>query len=164
MTNPPDSGWLVDLDKVPWWVLAAILSAVAAMHIRIGVDDPVIDQLPTTAGYTIRAIGILSFFLLLFKQIDRIRKGWIRKNKRSVKRRFGGISDRQRKLLEDVYNSGSRDFELPHACGDPRWLEELANWNYVKKLPLVAVYDDMPTSYCVTETGWEEIEKNIGSK
>lgn len=159
MTNIPDSRWLTVLEKTPWWIFAAIVSAATAILLLYVVGSPIFGQVPTKAAYTIGAIGILALCLLVFKQADRKYKAWSEMKARSVKQSFGHLSNHQKEFLVKVYDGGSRSFELPDGYGDPRWLEELINWNYIKLLPSFIFYDGMPTSYGITEAGWEEIEK-----
>lgn len=157
--NIPDSGWIAVLRKAEWWVLAAVTTAAAVVLALAHFKAPWFGQLSTTAAIVTGCVGVLAFFLLVFKGIDRTLKAFRKRRIGRVRRKPSELSQRQVEFLVKIYKSGSRDFELPDGFRSPRWLEELKNWNYIKWHSPLVWTPGTPDYYSITEGGWRELEK-----
>lgn len=151
----PDSGWLTLLQKIDWWVSAAICTAAAIVLGLVALKAPWFGQLPGTSAAIVGVVGVLFFCLMIFQTIARVVENRSDKVRRPVKK----LSARQREFLLRVVRTGSRDFKVYGRESSQRWLEELQNWNYIKwNSPLIYTADS-PDYYSITEDGWKQLEK-----
>ena len=155
----PDSGWFTVVRKAEWWLVAAVATTAAVVLALAHFNVSWFADLPATVAAGTAIVGVLAFFLLVFKCVD---EAWIAiRNSRAsrVRRRAKKLSQEQREFLMSKYSSGSRSFTLPASFGSPRWLEELQNWNYIKWHSPLMLTPDSPDYFSITEAGWRELDK-----
>ena len=150
-------GELIDaLNKIKWWISAAIVTASAIILWLANRGVPLIEDLPAEVLGLIGVVGILFFCIMVFQAIDLL---IIRYNQR-IRRRFNTLSEQQREFLIRIFMTGDRGFKIyeGQGTGTQRWFEELMNWNYIERDPGGIWVSGMPDYYSITENGWEHIK------
>lgn len=137
--------WFANMPKNAWPVLAAI-AAGSGLVIWLG------SELPSHI-VVIAWAGMQAFFLLVFRLVQtavEVCKGRVRK--------FSQLSDQQQAFLSDQYGKGHRRFTLRESS-NPRWIEELEEWNYVEMRESGSAMGHPWIKFDVTTQGWRELEK-----
>lgn len=83
----------------------------------------------SNACYWLDVISTLSLAILFFKFIDSCYKGYIKKKKSDVKRKYKKLSEKQKQLLDETYETESREFYINRNLESKHWFEELSEWN-----------------------------------
>lgn len=156
VTNIPDSSWLLAIHKVSWWVSSAIVITCSSIIALYYFDISIFKELDPIFMATTGIVGLLFFFLLAFRIIDKIGKSF----KNRVALPFRKLPVGQKEFLIQKYRTGYRDFEIEASIGTPRWIEELANWRYIEWISPMIFTADTPSYYAITEAGWNEIKKH----
>ena len=156
MKNFPDSGWLTSMHKVEWWMSASIVGTVVLILTLSAQEVLWLGKQPPNYVLMLSAIGILFFFLSLRDITNKVLKE--RRNNK-VRYKFHRLADNQRQLLMQIFQTGSRHFELPSGYGSQRWIEDLQNWNYIKWHEPIIITSDSPDNYSITDDGWRQLEE-----
>lgn len=148
------SDWLVTIQKIDWWISAAIVAASLIMLYFVYLEVPWFKNLPPVFLGIIGSAGLFCFFLIIFQRIDTI----IKSCKYRVLRNFNKLSDQQREFLINIFHSGNRHTERLERQDIPRWLEELAEWNYLEIVLQGGGSKGLHYRITITARGWKHLE------
>ena len=153
-----DSGWMAQIRQAPAWVLLGVAFGTGlAWYLDLGIPESVRPYLAVCC--------LLATCLFLTKAALASWTTLRRRQSAKVKRNFTALSDDQKQFLGDLFDRGSREFEVTSETASLRWFEELKAWNYVEygstvsPIRFVSFEDDHP--YSVTEQGWQELERKL---
>ena len=146
--------WLVTIQKIDWWISAAIVAASSIMLYLVYLGVPWFKNLPPVFLGIIGSAGLLCFFLIIFRCIDTI----IKSCRYRVLRNFNKLSDQQREYLINIFHTGKRHTERLERQYIPRWLEELAEWNYLEIVLQGVGSKGQRYRITITERGWRQLE------
>ena len=150
----PDSGWLEKVGKAPTRIVLGVgVSTGAVWAGPFDLSDPKWLG-PTLALLCIGAWTIIGCQIGSWG-IQRLRD-WASNR---IYRAFGALAPNQKTFLRNVYQTGKREFTIQNETAKQRWFEELRLANYVEDGH--ASWVDPVTTYTVTESGWEELERAL---
>ena len=153
---------LIDVfHKIQTWVLAGLAAPFISKLVLDFFAIKPMGALSVLEHQTVLMIGIFAFCVLVFKGM---RDGSTKLQEWRKYRvpTLDKLTDRQRRYLIDVFNTGSYIVEVHTGNSGQQWFRELKEKGYMEYIqPLMRVVGDQYSTYLMTSKGWERVEQYV---
>lgn len=156
----PDSGWIKALKEAGIPFFSVLFVGLAGMSLVWRFLPGLIGEPFAGARNWTEPLAVACLFIIVAQVVwlaikaPKTMPEWLAK--RLLARRYQTLSERQRRLLDSVFSTGRRSFEVQSY--KDRWFEELEELGFIESVSLFAFTAGMNWPYEVTLTAWKALE------